>query len=102
MASEKDKAAEKKSKANAKLQETAAKKRREEEEAQVAASFLVPPPAPAPDASGASYEDSDRESGPRVEPASPEPSTGQVELPATEEVVTPVKESTLPDHLRFD
>eukprot|EP00961_Rhodomonas_salina_P000897 12814-Rhodomonas_salina.1 len=102
MASDKEKAAEKKCKAEAKLQETASKKRKEEEEAQVAASFLEPPPAPA--VSGASDYDSDCESGPRrsVEPGSPVPSTGQLEPPATEQVVMPLKESALPDHLWFD
>eukprot|EP00961_Rhodomonas_salina_P252400 3411614-Rhodomonas_salina.1 len=102
MASDKDK--EKKRKAQEKLQETAAKKKKEEEEAQVASSFLAPLPAPLVSGASDDDRDSDRESGPNtgVDPGSPEPSTGQHELPATEEVVTPSKESALPEHLRFD
>eukprot|EP00961_Rhodomonas_salina_P273424 3694580-Rhodomonas_salina.1 len=102
MASDKEKDKDKKSKAAEKLLlETAAKKKKDDEEAQVAASFLEQPPAAA--ASGVSDDDSERESGPRQsQPGSPEPSTGQLEPPETDQVVTPAKESTLPDHLRFD
>eukprot|EP00961_Rhodomonas_salina_P060759 815659-Rhodomonas_salina.1 len=57
MASNKEKATERKRKADAKLQEAAAKKRKDEEEAKVAASFLEPPSAAAPAASSASDEE---------------------------------------------
>eukprot|EP00961_Rhodomonas_salina_P145402 1956739-Rhodomonas_salina.1 len=102
MASEKDKA-EKKRKADAKLQEAAAKKQKDDEEAALWAATFGLQQSAAAAASGDSDDDSDRDGAPcRSEQASLAPSTGQHEPPLTEQVVTPAKDSTLPEYLRFD
>eukprot|EP00961_Rhodomonas_salina_P219411 2965855-Rhodomonas_salina.1 len=102
MASDKDK--DKKSKAEDKklAAKTAAKKKKEDDSAaaQVVSTFMAPGSA-APSEPG-SEEEEERPSRSGVDAASPAPSTGTGELEEAPQHTTQLKDSGLPEYLKFD